>query len=65
MSDLTVRITKEDGVITAWVDKNGAPWIKQPFEPDAGPFKSEAAAQRWADAFVEEQLNPPAAVEPE
>ena len=48
------RTTIVDGIIHAWVDKDGAPWIEQPFNPIEGHpnWESEAAALAWANAFI-------------
>lgn len=54
ISNYTVRITNDDGKITAWIDKNNNLCIEQPNHPDklytGENWSTEQEAQEWANA---------------
>lgn len=54
MATLTSRTTISNGVIHAWVDSDGTPWVEQPFNPIEGNpnWESEAEALSWANNFI-------------
>ena len=56
----SVRITKDDGKITAWIDKDGNLCIEQPNHPNklssGTNWTTEAEAQTWADEHAAELL---------
>lgn len=59
---LTSRVSFENEIICAWVDKEDTPWIEQPFNPNGHqPWASELAAKTWADSWIEEFNNTPEA----
>jgi hypothetical protein len=52
MALYTVRVTNEEGKITAWIDQAGKVCIQQPSAPgtqEGSTWASEAEAQAWAD----------------
>lgn len=52
-SVFTTRVTVENGVILAHIDKNGGICIRQDFNNKTGqPYQTEAEAQTWADEHV-------------
>lgn len=57
---LESRVSVENENIVAWVDKDGVPWIEQPFSPQNNlPWVTEEDAKSWADAWIEEFNNRP------
>lgn len=64
MNNLTAKVTTENDGITAWVYIGNKPWIRQPYDPNNGPFESDAEALAWAEDFIVQQQNA-SVVEPE
>ena len=57
MALYTVRVTNEEGKITAWIDQDGKICIQQPHTPGAqegSTWASEAEAQAWAESHAAE-----------
>ena len=54
----------EQNAVRVWDDENptenGAPFFYQPDRPDGLPWADRAEAEAWAEAFIEELVNPPA-----
>ena len=54
----SVRITEEEGKITAWIDRDGLICIEQPNHPSKlnseSNWASKAEAQAWADEHAAE-----------
>ena len=54
----SVRITEEEGKITAWIDRNGQICIEQPNHPSnlssGTNWASKAEAKAWADEHAAE-----------
>lgn len=57
MAQYTVRITNDNGVITAWIDQNGKVCIAQPHapgQPEGSTWADEFEAQTWANDHAAE-----------
>lgn len=56
-ANFSARVTaNEDNFITAWIDRDGAICIEQPFNPESGNgavWETEAEALSWATAHAE------------
>jgi hypothetical protein len=66
-TNFSVRVeTSEEGFITAWIDRDDAICIEQPFNPDkaGAAWGSEEEATTWANAHAEMLNNQAPAVDP-
>ena len=55
MAKFTVRITNEEGKITAWIDQDGNICIAQPYapgNPEGSTWADENEALTWANAHA-------------